>query len=56
MATDPSTVDLHGSASRRPPLEGTSSLRKKCRRAIAQRDERSDYHEPLAVPTTRAHL
>jgi hypothetical protein len=42
MATDPSTVDLHGSASRRPPLEGISSLLKNCRRAVTQRGEQSD--------------
>ncbi len=42
MATDPSTVDLHGSASRRPPLKGISSLLKNCRRTVTQRGEQSD--------------
>jgi hypothetical protein len=43
MTTDPSTVDLHG----------YTSL-KKCRHPIAQRTERSDERDPLAIPTSRA--
>jgi hypothetical protein len=54
MATDPSTVDLHGSASRRPSAEMQFFFAKKCQRAVAQRAERSDNTARSQVPTKRA--
>jgi hypothetical protein len=54
MATDPSTVDLHGSASRRPSAEMQFFFAKKCQRAVAQRGERSDNTARSQVPTRRA--